>query len=152
MEDTLSKEELENKPEFKILKSYIKKLYPFVEDIIILDNYAEYHHTLFFDLLIDLFKYEKYIGTEFKQEDLGTLYFVSRIDGEEMVDMIMRYSGPDKDDAEQLENDIDKKIKSFHDSNIFDKEDKLPYSYIRQSGVIITKDNAKQFLKHKNRR
>lgn len=151
MEEVLSKEELENKPEFKILRSYLKKTYPFVQDVIIIPNYREYKHTLFIDLIIDLFKYEKYIGTKFKDEDLGLIYFTSRrAEGEDMVDMVMRYSGPDKDEAEQLEKDIDKKIKSFHNSNVFDKEDKLPYTHITQSGVIISKKNARQFLNQKN--
>lgn len=151
MEEVLSKEELENKPEFKILKSYLKKIYPFVVDVVIIPNYREYKHTLFFDFIIDLFKYEKYIGTEFKDGDLGMIYFTSRSDdGEDMVDVVMRYSGPDKDDAERLEKEIDKKIRSFHNSNVFDKEDKLPYSHLTQSGVIISKKNARQFLNQKN--
>lgn len=151
MGEVLSKKELEDKPEFKILKSYLKKIYPFVVDVVIIPNYREYKHTLFFDFIIDLFKYEKYIGTEFKYGDLGMIYFASRLDdGEDMVEAVMRYSGPDKDDAERLEKEIDKKIRSFHDSNVFDKEDKLPYTHITQSGVIISKKNARQFLNQKN--
>ena len=120
-------------------------------DVVIIPNYREYKHTLFFDFIIDLFKYEKYIGTEFKDGDLGMIYFASRLDdGEDMVEAVMRYSGPDKDDAERLEKEIDKKIRSFHDSNVFDEEDKLPYTHITQSGVIISKKNARQFLNQKN--
>jgi hypothetical protein len=76
MEKTLTKEQVKG---VDLIVKTIKKVYPFVKEWKLTDNWAKYSTTLYLDLVIDLTKFSQYLNKEIEP------YYLKKLENGETV-------------------------------------------------------------------
>lgn len=132
-----------NTKEFKVIKSILKKTYPFITDIRLTYNWETYDNSLFIDAIVDPFKLKEYLGDDLSTTMMNT--FGRYAKGEEMWGTSLSSLGVKKEVSDKISANIQKKINLTHKSDILPKEDKVPHWGIHISVFSIPSEQIRKF-------
>lgn len=139
----LSKEQLENTLEFKVIKGAIKKKYPFVVGVTVDKDYQHYETSLFIDIILDLKKFEEYMGEPIGERTQLSLPWHLKLDKDYSTAYLSLWYDRDetlKEKAQLIKRDIDDKIRTIHTSItdiVSEPHDILPYYMVHVSTFIV---------------
>ena len=123
VKDKLTREELFNNYEFRIVKKILKDTYPWIKDVYVEDsNNINQYNLLFVDLMIDPY--------ELAQQTDGTVasYINSSIFDHFSSPYLSTFFVSDQPTYSNIQNEIDKTLTSIHTSRALPDNLKLPSS------------------------
>jgi hypothetical protein len=144
----LTAEDIMNTKEYKVIKTILKKTYPFIIDIRLTDNWNNYDTSLFIDAIVDPFKLKEYAGDNLSTTMMNQ--FARYVKDKEMWGTTLSSLGVKKEFSDKVSENIQKKINLTHKSDILPKEDKVPHWGIHVSVFAIPVELLKKFYEKSN--
>jgi hypothetical protein len=138
VKDPLTREELYNNYEFRIVKKILKDTYPWIKDVIVEDfNKINQYNLLFVDIIIDPY--------ELAQQTDGTVgsYLRSSIFDYFSSPYLSTFFTSDLKTYSDIQNEIDETLASIHSSSALPSHLKLPKSRKLMAGSF-------KYIKPKN--
>lgn len=137
VKDPLTREELYNNYEFRVVKKILKDTYPWIKDVIVEDpNKINQYNLLFVDLMIDPYELAQQIdGTVASYIKSFFDYFSSPYLSTFFTSDLKTYS--------DIQNEIDETLASIHSSSALPSHLKLPKSRKLMAGSF-------KYIKPKN--
>ena len=138
VKDPLTREELYNNYEFRVVKKILKDTYPWIKDVIVEDpNNINKYNLLFVDIIIDPY--------ELAQQTDGTVgsYLRSSIFDYFSSPYLSTFFTSDLKTYSDIQNEIDETLASIHSSSALPSHLKLPKSRKLMSGSF-------KYIKPKN--
>jgi hypothetical protein len=129
VKDPLTREELYNNYEFRVVKKILKDTYPWIKDVIVEDpNNINKYNLLFVDIIIDPY--------ELAQQTDGTVgsYLRSSIFDYFSSPYLSTFFTSDLKTYSDIQNEIDETLASIHSSSALPSHLKLPKSRKLMSG------------------
>lgn len=138
VKDPLTREELYNNYEFRVVKKILKDTYPWIKDVIVEDpNNINKYNLLFVDIIIDPY--------ELAQQTDGTVgsYLRSSIFDYFSSPYLSTFFTSDLKTYSDIQNEIDETLASIHSSSALPSHLKLPKSRKLMAGSF-------KYIKPKN--
>lgn len=152
----LSKEQIENTLEFKVIRSGLKKKYPFIIGMVVDKDYQKYETSLFVDVVIDLKKFEEYMGAPIGERTQLSFFWYLQTDKDYSTAYLSLWYDWDeslKEKAQLVRRDIDDKMRTVHTSItdiVSEPHDILPYYMVHVSAFIVPKKLIEDYVYKRN--